>query len=440
MSLASALLKKIIEEKDLDTWSNLRKSYLPLEFQKIHTIVESHVDRYYELPTFEDLKYEVRDQSTLDKIGLIEREVVDTEPYLLLDYLKSEFTQSEAIQGLEKFLDESMTYSSAEETIESLYTVITNVEKKVDLVKPRDSIEKVELFDSDEELDASLRLGINEEYDEKFIFSNTSLILLGGYRGSGKSVVCNNIAQYQQDKGKSVIKFSVEMTLREELQRQCAIATGVSPTKLRYKELSVAEWDKVARWWAARYENGYDVYEQVYLKERDFHKFHSIVSKAPLAQPVIDIIHTPELTIPKFKAEVLKRLSRYENIGCIILDYLNKVSVSDSAYGNKFDWIEQIQVSDKLKTFAEEIGIPIVSPFQTKASGEVKFSKDILVPADAAFTLSTGEDWIEFENIKMRHMEEKGFISKMDWYSLKAGPETAIKIVEGEEEEPAQDI
>ena len=117
MSLASALIKQVIAEEDLDTWANLKQHYLPSEYRKIYGIINSHVEKYHRLPTFEELNFEVRDQSTQDKISLIQMEQVDAEPHLLLDYLKSEFTQKEIIGGLDKFVETSLTHSSAEETI-----------------------------------------------------------------------------------------------------------------------------------------------------------------------------------------------------------------------------------------------------------------------------------------------------------------------------------
>lgn len=442
MSLANALINKIIVESNLDTWANLKEQYLPQELKKIYGIVSHHVDNYHKLPSFEELKFEVRDQSTLDKISLIEKEEVDAESIFLLDSLKSEFTQRELIVRLDKFVGDSIAHSTAEETIQSIYEVISEVESKVDIVKTRDNVEKVELFDSDEDLELNLKLGLNSEYDERFIFPNDSLVLLGGYRGSGKSIICNNIAQCQIDLGKTAIKFTIEMNIRQELQRQCAIATGVPHFKLRYKELSVTEWDTVARWWASRYVDGLDVYENAYLKEKDFDKFHKKLIQKPLALPVFDVIHTPNLTLAKFKAETLRRLNKYgDSIGVVIVDYMNKMRVSENS-DNRFEWTEQLIISDGLKTFAEEIGIPIVSPYQIKKDGSVKYSQDILVPADAAFNLKAGENFIEFENVKMRHMEEVGFVSKMDWMTLKCGPESAIIIQEDADEpkETSQDV
>ncbi len=435
MSLATALISKVIHEGNLDTWANLKERYLPQELKRIYFIVDGHVDKYHKLPTFEELKFEVRDQSTLDKISLIEKEEVDAESILLLDYLKSEFTQKELLVGLDKFVDGSMAHSSAEETIQSMYDVITVIESKVELVKPSDDIQKVELFETDEEMEGSLILGLNEEFDETHKFPCNSFITIGGFRGAGKSIVMNNIAQSQLDRDKSVISFTIEMDIRQVLQRQAAVATGISNQKIRYKELSASEWDQIAIWWANRYENGDDIYQEVYRKFNDFDRFHKALIQSPLKHPLLDIVHTPDLTVAKFKAETLKRLNKYgDSVGCIILDYMNKVRSSEYA-NDKFDWKEQLMVSDGIKTFAEEINIPIVSPLQVKADGSIKYSGDILVPVDAHFNLSKGDAHMDFECTKNRHFEEKGFCSVMDWMTLRCGPETAIIQTEEDDEE-----
>lgn len=440
MSLAGALINRVILESNLDTWANLKERYLPQEFKKIYAIISGHVDKNHKLPTFEELRFEVRDQSTLDKISLIEKEEVDAESILLLDYLKGEFTQKELLLGLDKFIDESMTHASAEETIQSIYEIISKVESKVELVKPKDDIAKIELFDTDEEMEGNLRLGLNDEYDDKHQFPSDSLITIGGYRGGGKSIICNNIAQYQVEQGNSVIKFTIEMNLRQELQRMCSIATGIPHFKLRYKELSALEWDQVARWWASRYLNGDDIYEQVYLKTHDFQAFHKALIQNRLALPIVDIVHTPELTLAKFKAETLKRLNKYgDSVSCIIVDYMNKMKVSDYST-DKFDWKDQLMVSDGLKTFAEDINKPIISPIQIKADGSIKYAGDILVPVDAHFSLVKGDAWMQFDCTKNRHMEETGFISDMDWMTLKCGPGTAIVEQEGETTETPEDV
>ena len=44
------------------------------------------------MPTIEDLKFEIRDSGTREKLFAIEAVEVDADPDMLLQYLKNEFT------------------------------------------------------------------------------------------------------------------------------------------------------------------------------------------------------------------------------------------------------------------------------------------------------------------------------------------------------------
>ena len=63
MNIASALLKQLVHQQDLDTWAQLKDVYLPSEYRAIYNVLDKHVDTYQTLPTFEELQYEVRDKN-----------------------------------------------------------------------------------------------------------------------------------------------------------------------------------------------------------------------------------------------------------------------------------------------------------------------------------------------------------------------------------------
>jgi len=85
LNIASALIKQIIVQKDLDTWAKLKEHYLPGEYQPIFRILDKHIDNYQDLPKFEDLRYEVRDRTLQEKIFAIESVDVEVDAWLLLD-------------------------------------------------------------------------------------------------------------------------------------------------------------------------------------------------------------------------------------------------------------------------------------------------------------------------------------------------------------------
>lgn len=427
MNLASALFKRILEEEDFDTWSSLRRHYLPSEYYIIYDTIEKQVDSYHKLPTIEELKLAVRDSATLDKIYAIEAIEVDAEPFLLLDYLKNEFTQKETLFQLHKYVESSISFETAEETIESLYTIISRIEDRVDLKAPEANMQKINLFESDEEIADYIPLGLNAEFDNVVRFKSSDYILMGGKRGSGKSITCSNLADTVYKRGKSVLYFSIEMPTREVLQRQCSIGSGVPHSKIKYKTLDNLEWLKVASWWADRYENG-EHHLDLYKVHRDFNKFHAAIQKEQLKDVQIDIVYDPSLTLPKLKAEIVKRVRRLGNVGLVIVDYVNQIrKTSDS--DDKFDWKDQIHVSATLKELAGVLQVPFFSPYQIDAQGEARFAKGILDSADAAFILEPGPESIQFTCTKMRGDAKINFTSKVEWNSLRIGPENGIEIV-----------
>ena len=93
MNIASALLKQLVTQQDLDTWSQLKDIYLPSEYRGLYGELEKHVDLYQSLPTFEELNYSLRESKLLEKVSAIESVEVDVDADMLLDYLKNEYAQ-----------------------------------------------------------------------------------------------------------------------------------------------------------------------------------------------------------------------------------------------------------------------------------------------------------------------------------------------------------
>tara|TARA_B100000575_G_scaffold292841_1_gene302358 strand:- start:564 stop:1925 length:1362 start_codon:yes stop_codon:yes gene_type:complete len=435
MNIASALLKQIIVQQDLDTWSQLKDIYLPGEYRGIFDVLDKHVDNYQSLPTFEELIYEVRNTNLKEKFTAIESIEVDVDADLLLDYLKNEYAQIEILDELDKYVDKTVTMATAEENIEQLQEIVLKVSDKVDVVPPAESMQMITLFEDDEQRSKYLPLGLNTDYDASVKFSPTDLVLVGGRRGSGKSLTSCNLAVNVYEAGRTALYFTIEMDSRAILQRMCSIATRVPFTNIRDKSLSTEEWNLVAGWWAGRFEGGHDHLREFEL-HRDFDEFHRKLTKNPLSEErQLDVIYDPSLTLSKIQSELDKRVSRAD-VGIVIVDYLNQVRRHNAPSRNgQYDWTEQIEISKKLKTYAQEYETMVFAPYQTDSTGEARFAKGILDAADAAYSLETWtpEDrCMTFNCTKMRNNEVKGFSSEVDWKSLKIGPATALTPTEKE--------
>jgi replicative DNA helicase len=130
----------------------------------------------------------------------------------------------------------------------------------------------------------------------------------------------------------------------------------------------------------------------------------------------------------KIQSEVDK-IYKTQDLGIIIVDYLNQVKRNTGSKNGQYEWTEQIEIAKALKAMAQEYNVPVVSPYQIDASGEARFAKGVLDSCDAAFTMNTwshGDNCITFDCVKMRNNELKSFTSEVDWSSLKIGPNTAL--------------
>ena len=441
MNIASALIKQVIVLQDFDTWSSVRRDYLPTEYHSLFSIIDKHTATYHSLPTFEELKFSIRDSKSLEKLYAIETVQVEADASMLLEYLKNEYTQKEILDSLETYIDNSVAFENAEESVTHLHQIVLDVEKKVDLQPPQESMQRISLFEEKESLENYLTLGLNSVFDSQIRFSPRDLVLIGGKRGSGKSLTCANIANSVYESGKSAMYFTIEMDKYQTLQRVCAIATGIQYNRIRNRELSDLEWIKVASWWAGRFENSDEILEEfkTYSTEDnafdDFHyKLRTTCELLPTQQ--VDVIYDPALTLAKIKAEMDKKVKAL-NVGVVLVDYINQVkrSAIPSRQG-QYDWMEQIEVSKTLKSLAQEYECAVVTPYQTDATGEARFAKGILDAADAAFALQTYKvenapnsekhPVIHFENVKMRSHRETDFTSVVDWETMRIGPESAL--------------
>ena len=430
MNLASALLKQIIAQDDIETWSSLKENYLSGDLQGIFRVINNHLEIYNTLPTFQDLYANLRDEATINKLYAIEAVETEIDAYMLLDYLKNEYTQQEVFKELEQFIDTSIGFQTAEENINSLSQIVLDVADKVDIRPPEENMQRMPLFESDDQLSKYLPLALNNDYDSRFSFSPKDLVLVGGRRGSGKSLTCCNVAINAYNANRSSIYFTIEMDSRAIMQRMCSIATGIPMKNLRNKNLAPLQWYELAKWWAGRYENGHDILEDYQNIQEDFDLFHQKLQKQPLnKEKQLDIVYDPGLTLSRIQAELKQKVEAIKP-GVIIVDYLNQVRRSNRPNrSGQYDWTEQVEISKALKAYAQEYDAMVFSPYQTDATGEARFAKGILDAADAAYSLNTWEmedNCMTFNCVKMRSREMEDFTSEVNWQTLKIGPESVM--------------
>lgn len=429
MDLGSALLKQIIATQDIPTWSALRKNYLPREYHSLHDRIASFLDRFNKLPTFEELKFDTKSKQVSQQIALIELVEIDTDPEILLELLKTEYSQLVAFEEIQKYVDRSIVFESPLDTVEGLQEIVSHIEKVVDLDGyNQENMQRMELFDDAASLDKRVKIGLNSQFDNEYKFAQDALILIGGKRGHGKSLTCANAVLNCYESDQPTLYFSIEMTTKETVQRIAAAGAGVSAKRLKDNVLTADELIKVAKWWANRYKGGEEIFKQ-YSLQKSFKEFHRELQELELKDNRFEVLFYPELTLSTLRSEIERKIHTLQP-RLIVVDYINKVKVANLSKKGQFDWTEQIVVAAGLKTMAQKYNVPILAPYQIDASGEARFAKGILDSADVAFTLDAhkkADSCMTFQCTKMRGgNDEAVFTSKVDWETLRIGPENGI--------------
>jgi len=436
MDVSATLLNKIISEGNLECWSKLKLSFLDAAYSSVYALVSKHYDKYSTLPSFDELEITSRDSAAekmLASIKLADEENITAE--VALDALIDLYTQNLTIDLLDKFIDKLPIYETAE-IKENLANIVMKLDEKTLTTEGVFAMNNIMVFvRPEEQAKNTVYLGLNNTFDAVVRGSRQELVLIGGKRGSGKSVISSNIQINQYEAGLTSVYFTIEMIAHETLQRNMSILANVNHQNIKNGTMSDAELLSVVRARAEMFkESEYLVSE--FVKDRDQYKFEeALVKECELKDHEMIIIDDRALTLSSLDLHLGKLKAKFgDNLTVAVVDYLNQIVVEG---GSQFDWQPQIVVSKKLKEMARKHDILIVSPYQIDETGEARFAKGILDAADVALILDANkkEDGaISFETTKIRGAKEMKFTSGMNWDTLRISPQSIEKPEKPEKE------
>lgn len=456
MDISAVVINKLLTEKNLDVWSKLKLAFLDPAYSSVYSLVTRYYDKYSTIPSFDDLDAIAREglaQKTLATLRLIDETDVTAE--VALDALIDQYTQNQAIILLDKFIDKLPVYDSTE-IKENLASIVLTLDEKTLTTEGVYTMSDIMVFIRPDELAKNrVHLGLNNTFDSVLGgVARQELILIGGKRGSGKSITCSNIMINQYEAGNASIYFTIEMEAHETLQRNMSILANVNHQNLKNNTLTDSELLQVVKSRAGMYEDS-DKLVMDFIKDRDQYKFEeTLVRECALKDTnQMVIIDDRALTLSSIDLHLGKMKSRFgDKFTVAVIDYLNQIVVEGAS---QFDWQPQVIISKKLKEFARKYDIVMVSPYQIDANGETRFAKGILDAADIALLMEANakEDAaMSFETTKIRGAKEMRFTSGMDWDSLRISPISIEKPVAKEDkpkkikragtkvDEPASDL
>lgn len=438
--VAGIVLHSILKDPDnvSEIWPKLKLQYFNASYSDIFVSITKYYNKYNKLPNFESLLITTRNNTLSKKVKALSLLEVsdDIDINIAVEALLDQYTQEEILDNLSNFVDKITNYDSSEAVLK-LSEIVMRIEEQID------HSEEVFLMNdffmmNEEELHNRVPLSLNNTFDaDTGGMALTELLLIGGYRGSGKTVAACNISCNQYRNGDVSLFFTIEMRAHEINTRLMSILSGVSNNHIKNQICNQDELLKIAKARSDFFVDAEEVYED-FIKHRDYKEFEKTLIKSKILKPdnQIILIDNATLTLSDIDLNIQKFKSKHgDKLKTVVVDYLNQIVTSD-----QYDWMTQIIVAKKLKELADKHGVLMISPYQTDKLGEARFSKGILIPPDVAVTLTNNGEYVSYKSTKTRGMAAFEFHSPVDWETLRMSPEDYIIPSGDEPEEAARDV
>lgn len=426
MDCSAIVLNKLLVERNLDIWSRLKLVFLDPAFSSLYSAISKYYDNYSNIPSFDELELTLREGPalrTLATVRLATNDEISAE--VALNALIDQYTQNEAIKLLDKFIDKLPVYDS-QEIKDNLSGIVLALEDKTLTTEGVYNMSDIVLFRNPDDLARDrVFLGFNNSFDAALSgVARQELILIGGKRGSGKSICSSNILVNQYESGNTSVIFTIEMTATEVLERNMSILADVSHQAIRQNKLSEEDLLKLVKARAGMFQEADDLVDE-YRRTRDRYKFESrlVREKALKQDNQMIIIDDRALTITSLDLHLGKLKAKFgDKFTVCVVDYLNQIVIEGAS---QYDWQPQIEISKKLKNLARKYEIVMVSPYQIDASGEARFAKGILDAADIALVMEAHDKEkaaLTFSTTKIRGGSELTITSPINWDTLRISP------------------
>lgn len=432
MDIGAVVLHKILSEKSLDAWSKVKLAYFSSAYASIYSAVNRHYVKFGHLPNFEELDLLTRDQNLKRSLASLHTlEVPDVDIDSCIIALINQFAQNETLRLLNKLVDK-ISILDSEELKEELANIMLILDEKT---LPTDKVytaTELNIFQSDsQQAHDNFSLGINNTWDSALggVFRQ-DLVMVGGKRGSGKSIVCSNVVCNQYEMGNTAVYFSIEMKAQEVNMRNIGIMAGVPAMSIKKQEFSDQEIERMAKVKAGMFLESDDVFNR-FLEHRDRFKFEDELNKLDKKPDnQIIIIDDRELTLASIDLHLSKLKAQFgAKLTTAVVDYANQVRIS--GVSDMYDWKVQTTLTKELKNLARKHDLLILSPLQTDDNNSVRYAKGLLDAPDLFFTLdmhSKDDGAITFDSAKVRSGPDVSFTSEIDWLTLKIHPRDKVVV------------
>lgn len=441
IDLQKFALRRLLETQSNDLYSKFLSSY----FSGVNSMIFDKIKAFYKantrLPGSEEL-LAIRKDAELQEY--IESQLFcedNCNEALTNDFLVSQlqdyYVRDETISFLDKLID-SLEDLEKVEIVDKFQNHLLHLNQAIPHEDELFDVAELDFFPSEEDF-RIYASGLSNEYDAiNGGFATQELVLLGGRRGSGKSIISLNLALNRFLQGNTTSFFTIEMRYKEVYDRLLSIISEVPFLDIFRNQLTPDQKVQIAK---AKFDTFYKPSDTVVnllgeLEEkRNFTEFEKRIKieKPELTDHRLFLIDDESLTLNRIDHYCNMFSSKYPNYNMAVVDYINIVKHEDQK-----DWKTQITIADNLKSLSRKYDLTMISPYQIDATGEARFAKGILDSADRSFNFfppAESEDReleskISIHTTKMRNGKHMSFDVLMNWSCVKINPNASEVINE----------
>ena len=433
LDLQKVTLRRLLETQNHDLYSKLVAPYFSGANSIIYRKIQSFYKANMRIPSIDEFVALKKDLSTQE---YLETEIIDEENRaddvqneFLVSQLQDFYIREETIGFLDNFID-NLDDLEKVEIVDKFQTHLLNLNQAIPMADELYDVAELELFPDDDDFKIYTS-GLSAEYDAvNGGFASQELVLLGGRRGSGKSIISVNLALNRFLQGNTVGFFTIEMRYKEVYDRILSIISEVPFLNIFRNQLTETEKLSIVK---AKIETFYkpnselDLQVKNLVTDKDFKKFENYlkIEKPELKDHRLFIIDDESLTLNRIDHYCNLFSNKYPKYNMAVVDYINIIKHED----NK-DWKSQIVLAESLKSMSRKYDLTVLSPYQIDATGEARFSKGILDSADRSFNFFPAEEGegreqtnkITIHTTKIRNGKHMSFDVYMDWPCVKINP------------------
>ena len=431
LDLQKLALRRLLESQDQDYYSKISSKY----FTGVNLQVFERIRQFYraeiKLPSVDEfiaIRKDVDIQEYLETQIFNEQNKNDeVNSGFLINQLQDFFVREETIGFLDRFID---TLDDLEkiEIIDGFQNHILELNKGIPTSDQLLDVAEMETLPTKDTF-TMFTSGLSNEYDAiNGGFALQELVMIGGRRGSGKSIMVLNATLHRFLQGHTVALFSIEMRYLEIYYRLMSILSGIPFLSFMLSKLTEEEKYTIALTKLQYFYKPNDKFNDLLKELKDTHDLKRFDSKLKLMKPEFKenrffIIDEESLSLNRIDHYCNMFVHKYPNYSMGTVDYLNIIKIEDSK-----DWKTQITMAEYLKSLARKYNLTMLTPYQIDSSLEARFAKGILDSADRAFTFTPADinenpHEIPMHITKIRNGKEINFKLYMDWECVKVYPE-----------------